>query len=77
MLSLLKKKLVRPFLALSDQLRQSQQVFSDQLQQWQQVIGNQLQQWQREIGSLAVTVRALRREVEDLKAWLNDAKQHT
>jgi FkbM family methyltransferase len=83
---LLKKKLIKPFLALSDQLRQSQQVIGDQLRQSQQVIGDQLrqsqqvigdqlQQWQREIGSLAVTVGALRREVEDLHASLNDAEQ--
>jgi FkbM family methyltransferase len=85
-LSLLKTKLVKPFLALSDQLRQAQHALSDQLRQAQQGMSDQLHQAQRgisdhlltlhqEIGSLAANVGTLRREAEHLRGVLDDTKQ--
>jgi FkbM family methyltransferase len=81
-LSLFKKKLIKPFLALSDQLRQAQHAMSDQLGQTQramsdaqQKLSDQLRVLQLEISSLVTNVGALRREADELRAALDDTKQ--
>jgi FkbM family methyltransferase len=71
-LARIKARLLRPFAALSEQLRQAQQTTIDQFNQTQQALG----QMQQEIGFAAGDLAALRRNIEALLAPIDDLKQH-